>query len=62
MIISKTPFRISFAGGGSDHFNSKSKISGRVISTTINKFIYEVFNTGSFNKSIVVLCVKKIII
>ena len=44
MIVSKTPFRISFAGGGSDHFNSKSKISGRVISTTINKFMYASVN------------------
>ena len=44
MIISKTPFRISFAGGGSDHFNSKSKISGRVISATINKFMYASVN------------------
>ena len=40
MIISKTPFRISFVGGGSDHFNSKSEVPGRVICTTINKYIY----------------------
>ena len=29
MIISKTPFRISFVGGGSDHFNHKSIIPGK---------------------------------
>jgi D-glycero-alpha-D-manno-heptose-7-phosphate kinase len=44
MILSKTPLRISFAGGGSDYFNKKSNISGRVISTTINKYIYILLN------------------
>ena len=40
MIITKTPFRISFAGGGSDHFNLNSQSPGRIICTTINKYIY----------------------
>ena len=40
MILTKTPFRISFVGGGSDHFNLSSQIPGRVICTTINKYIY----------------------
>ena len=40
MIISKTPFRISFVGGGSDHFNHKSILPGKVICTTINKYMY----------------------
>ena len=40
MIISKTPFRISFVGGGSDHFNYRSVVPGKVISTTINKYMY----------------------
>ncbi len=40
MIVSKTPFRISFVGGGSDHFNLKSSIPGKVICTTINKYMY----------------------
>ena len=44
MILSKTPFRISFAGGGSDYFNNKSKLKGRVIVTTINKYIYVALN------------------
>ena len=44
MILSKTPLRISFAGGGSDYFNKKSNTPGRVISTTINKYIYILLN------------------
>lgn len=39
MIISKTPFRISFVGGGTDNLKNQS-FQGNVISTTINKFIY----------------------
>ena len=39
MIISKTPFRISFVGGGSDNLKKQSFV-GNVISTTINKFVY----------------------
>ena len=44
MLLSKTPFRISFAGGGSDYFNDSSSIKGRVIVTTINKYIYVALN------------------
>lgn len=40
MIISKTPFRISFAGGGSDLPGYYRKSAGAVLSTTINKYIY----------------------
>ena len=40
MILSKTPYRISFFGGGSDYPGWLSKNSGEVISTTINKYIY----------------------
>lgn len=40
MIISKTPYRISFFGGGSDYPSWYLKHSGCVISTTINKYIY----------------------
>ena len=43
MILTKTPLRISFAGGGSDYI-SKSKIYGEVISVTINKYIYVMVN------------------
>ena len=40
MIISRTPFRISFAGGGSDLSTFYRESPGAVISTTINKYIY----------------------
>lgn len=40
MIITRTPFRISFAGGGSDLANYYEKFGGAVISTTINKYVY----------------------
>lgn len=40
MIITKTPFRISFAGGGSDLKEFYSQSPGAVISATINKFMY----------------------
>lgn len=40
MIISRTPLRISFAGGGSDLPDFSNKHEGAVISTTINKYIY----------------------
>lgn len=40
MIISRTPFRISFAGGGSDMPSFYRKETGAVLSTSINKFMY----------------------
>ncbi len=40
MIIVRTPLRISFAGGGTDLPGYYKKFEGKVISTTINKFIY----------------------
>ena len=40
MIISKTPYRISFFGGGSDYPNWYEKFGGSVLSTTIDKYIY----------------------
>jgi D-glycero-alpha-D-manno-heptose-7-phosphate kinase len=40
MIISKTPFRISFFGGGSDYPPYYLKYGGKVLSTTINKYCY----------------------
>jgi len=42
MIITRTPFRISFAGGGTDLREFYSHESGSVISTSINKYIYVV--------------------
>lgn len=40
MIISKTPFRISFCGGGSDLAGFYERGYGAVISTSIDKFVY----------------------
>lgn len=40
MIISRTPFRISFIGGGSDLPSFYTKERGAVISVTINKYMY----------------------
>jgi len=42
MIITRTPFRISFAGGGTDLRAFYSTEPGKVISTSINKYIYVV--------------------
>ena len=40
MIISKTPYRISFFGGGTDYPDWYRRFGGEVISTTIDKYIY----------------------
>ena len=40
MIISRTPFRVSFVGGGTDLESYYSIRDGRVLSTTIDKYIY----------------------
>lgn len=40
MIITKTPFRISFVGGGSDLESFYSQYIGAVLSTTINRYMY----------------------
>lgn len=40
MIISRTPFRISFFGGGTDFPYWFKKNTGKVLSTTINKYCY----------------------
>ena len=44
MLLSKTPLRISFIGGGTDYFYNESKLKGRVIVTSINKFMYVTLN------------------
>jgi D-glycero-alpha-D-manno-heptose-7-phosphate kinase len=50
MIITQTPLRISFAGGGSDLPAFYRKFGGAVVSTSINKYIYinlnEKFDNG----------------
>ena len=41
MIISKTPLRISFFGGGTDLPSFyKDSVYGSVVSSTINKYLY----------------------
>lgn len=52
MIISKTPLRISFVGGGTDlpDFHEDHGVKGRVISATIDKYIYVTANRKFDNK------------
>lgn len=40
MIISRTPFRVSFLGGGTDYPAWYTKHGGAVLATTINKYCY----------------------
>ena len=44
MIISKTPLRISFVGGGTDYKDFYKHQQGMVISATINKYVYVIVN------------------
>ena len=45
MIISRTPFRVSFAGGGTDLAAFYRETYGAVTSTTIDKYMYITVNT-----------------
>ena len=47
MIISRTPFRMSFAGGGTDLKKYYEEEYGAVISTTIDKYMYITVNSLS---------------
>ena len=49
MIITRTPFRVSFAGGGSDLPSFYRKHEGCVLSTSINKYMYVVIHP-TFNR------------
>jgi len=40
MIITRTPYRVSFFGGGSDYPDWYNRYSGKVLSTSINKHLY----------------------
>lgn len=40
MIITKTPFRMSFFGGGTDMKNFSGENGGAVLSTTFDKYCY----------------------
>lgn len=48
MIITRTPFRVSFAGGGSDLASFYRRHEGCVLSTSINKYMYVTIHP-SFN-------------
>src|ERR1051325_2945111 len=50
VIISRTPLRISFAGGGSDLPSYYREFGGAVISTAINQFVYVTVNKKFDNK------------
>jgi len=43
MILSKTPLRISFVGGGTDYFTNFD-VNGKVIVSSINKYLYVLLN------------------
>ena len=61
MIITKTPYRISFFGGGSDYPEWYKEHGGMVLSTTIDKYIY-IFSKilvnikWQYTKSVVIDC------
>jgi len=61
MIISQTPFRISFVGGGTDLPLFYKKISGRVLSTTINKYIFVIIKK-SYSDEVILNYFKKEIV
>jgi len=44
MIVSKTPFRMSFVGGGSDVSAFYREETGAVLSTSIDKYMYIAVN------------------
>ncbi len=44
MIISRTPFRLSFAGGGTDLLQFHCEEEGAVLSTALNKYMYITVN------------------
>jgi D-glycero-alpha-D-manno-heptose-7-phosphate kinase len=50
MIISRTPFRISFTGGGSDLQSFYRRYHGAVVSTTIDKYMYIMIHPYFHNK------------
>jgi D-glycero-alpha-D-manno-heptose-7-phosphate kinase len=47
ILISRAPMRISFGGGGTDLPSFYEQHGGLVVSTTINHYVYAVFNAGS---------------
>lgn len=56
MIISRTPFRISFAGGGSDLEAFYGRQEGCALSTSINKYVYVLINPSPIKDQIIIRC------
>ncbi len=54
MIITRAPLRLSFVGGGTDIKEFYEKYPGRVISATIDKYVYTVINYGRLLDSFVI--------
>lgn len=54
MIITRAPLRISFVGGGTDIEDFYKKYTGRVISVSIDKFVYIVANPGVFSNKFII--------
>ena len=54
MIITRTPFRVSFCGGGTDMPNHFKNNGGCVVSTTIDKYTY-ITIAKSFHKNLAIL-------
>jgi D-glycero-alpha-D-manno-heptose-7-phosphate kinase len=52
MIISRAPMRISFVGGGTDIAEFYTRYPGRVLSTSIDKYIYVISHSGYSDKII----------
>src|SRR2546423_490419 len=40
LIVTRTPLRVSFAGGGTDLKEFYDRHAGAVLSTTVNKYVY----------------------
>lgn len=50
MIITQTPLRISFAGGGTDFRDYYQRKGGAVLSATIDKYVFVIAKKDSIGK------------
>lgn len=56
IIVVRAPLRVSFAGGGTDFPDFYHRYTGRVISTTINKFVYVVVHPTPLVRKVSARC------
>lgn len=56
MIITRTPLRVSFFGGGTDFREYYAKHEGTVVSLTINKYVHVIIKTNHVDKYITITC------